>query len=105
MLNTATTKQFRSTVRAVCASKNISLGDSWTNGAPGPFNGKRYDSGDRTVGFVCYAANARLAEMIEQELKKQGVTAETRATDAAENKDAFGYERGGCYIRGTCILG
>lgn len=102
MLNTATTKQFRSTVRAVCASKNISLGDSWTNGAPGQFNGKRYDSGNRTVGFLCYVANGRLAEMIEQELKKQGLTAETRATDAAEN--AFGYGRGGSYIRGTCIL-
>jgi hypothetical protein len=99
MLNTATTTQFRSTVRAVCARKKILLGGSWTNITRGD------ESNIRTVGIVCYAASARLAEMIEAELKAKGLTAETRVTDATEIRDSYGYQRGGRYIRGTCILG
>jgi hypothetical protein len=99
MLKTATTKQFRGAVRKVCERKNISLGGSWTNITRGD------ESNIRTVGLLCYAANDRLAAIIEKELGLQGVTAGTHATDASTITDAWGYGRGGSYIRGTCVLG
>jgi hypothetical protein len=105
MLNTATTKQFRSTVREVCKRKNVCLGTSWTNGSPTGVKRIRGDDGKRTVGFYCNAANDSLAAIIERELKLNGLTADTRATDATDSADGFGSGYGGRYIRGTCLLG
>lgn len=89
MFKTATTVQFRETVRECAARSNITIWDSYTNGSAllNP------DHKHRCVGFHVPAATEAFALIVEKKLNTMGLTAKTRLTGSHTN-----------YIRGTCVL-